>query len=78
MEEMSVKWMELGEGNWNQDKKDNGKGIGNWIQKSENYVEERAQVGLWMLISSSNQPQLWYVSLEYEMLSVHFACMKVF
>lgn len=57
---MSVKWKELGEGNQNQDKKD--KGIGNWTQRSENYVEKCAQVGLWM-ISSSNQPRPWYMSL---------------
>lgn len=77
MEEISVNWMELGEGNQNQDKKNNGKGMGNWTQRSENYVEESAQVGMWM-ISSSNQPRPWYMSLEYEMLSVSFACMKVF
>lgn len=57
---MSVKWKGLGEGNQNQDKKD--KDIGNWTQRSEIYVEECAQVGLWM-ISSNNQPHPWDMSL---------------
>lgn len=57
---MSVKWKELGEGNQNQDKKD--KDIGNWTQRSENSVEECAQVGLWRIFSG-NQPHPRYMSL---------------